>query len=92
MLRLLRKTESPILSNILSERSEERIYREIDEAETMEIYYKGVWITMDDFTGAEWDDFENFEDVVEQDADDVDFIVDAMMTSEKFHDEIVGWF
>lgn len=53
---------------------------------------------MDDFTGHEWDEFDNFEDIVERDADYVDLVadldetVDKMMTSPKFHDEIVGWF
>jgi len=64
----------------------------------MEIYYKGVWVTMDDFTGEEWDEFDNFEDLVERESDyfelvaDLDEKVDKMMTDPKYHDDIVGWF
>jgi hypothetical protein len=64
----------------------------------MEIYYKGVWVTMDDFTGEEWDEFDNFEDLVERESDyfelvaDLDEKVDKMMTDPKYYDQIVGWF
>jgi hypothetical protein len=64
----------------------------------MEIYYKGVWVTMDDFTGEEWDEFDNFEDLVERESDyfelvaDLDEKVDKMMTNPKYYDQIVGWF
>lgn len=64
----------------------------------MDIYYKGRWYIVDDFTGSEWDEFDNFEALVEREADyvdlqaDLDETVDKMMTSPKFHDEIVGWF
>lgn len=53
---------------------------------------------MDDFTGIEWDDFENFESLVEKEADDVDFlvdmdeVVDRMMTDPDYYDNVVGWF
>jgi hypothetical protein len=64
----------------------------------MEIYYKGVWVTMDDFTGEEWDEFDNFEDLVERESDyfelvaDLDEKMDKMMTDPKYYDQIVGWF
>ena len=53
---------------------------------------------MDDFTGHEWDDFENFESLVEREADEVDFIVDTddmvdrLMTDDDYYDRVVGWF
>jgi len=53
---------------------------------------------MDDFTGHEWDDFENFESLVERESEyyelsaDLDEMTDRMMTDPKYHDEIVGWF
>ena len=64
----------------------------------MDIWYKGEWITMDDFTGHEWDDFENFESLVEREADeaevlrDIDDVVDRMMTDPGYYDRVVGWF
>jgi len=64
----------------------------------MEVYYKGVWVTMNDFTGEEWDEFDNFEALVERESDyfelvaDLDEKVDKMMTDPKYHDDIVGWF
>ncbi len=92
------KAETFILSKIISERSEEIIYREIEGLTEMEIYYKGEWIMMDDFTGAEWDEFDNFEDLVERESDyaeitaDIDEMAKKMMVDPKYHDEIVGWF
>ena len=53
---------------------------------------------MDDFTGEEWDEFDNFEDIVERESDYYEMIADAdekvkrMMTDSKYYDEIVGWF
>ena len=64
----------------------------------MEIWNGKEWIVVDDFTSVDWDGFENFEDLVEREADYVDFqagvdeMVDRMMCDPKFHDEIVGWF
>ncbi len=92
------KAEAFIPSKIISERSEEIIYRGIEGLTEMEIYYKGEWIIMDDFTGAEWDEFDNFEDLVERESDyaeitaDIDEMAKKMMADPKYHDEIVGWF
>lgn len=53
---------------------------------------------MDDFTDYEWDDLENFESLVEREADEVDFIVDTddmvdrLMTDDDYYDRVVGWF
>jgi hypothetical protein len=64
----------------------------------MEIWNGKEWIIMDDFTSAEWDEFENFESLVERESDYIDIqagldeVVDRMMCDPKFHDEIVGWF
>ncbi len=64
----------------------------------MDIYYKGVWIMMDDFTGYEWDEFDSFEDLVERESDyaeitaDIDEMAKKMMVDPKYHDETVGWF
>lgn len=53
---------------------------------------------MEDFTSIEWDEFDNFEALVEQEADFVDLqagideVVDRMMISEGYYDRVVGWF
>lgn len=53
---------------------------------------------MDDFTDYEWDDFENFEILVEREAEEVDFIVDTddmvdrLMTDDDYYDRVVGGF
>jgi hypothetical protein len=93
------KAAAFIPSKIISERSEEIIYRGIEGLTEMDIYYKGVWIMMDDFTGAEWDEFENFEDLVERESDYAEFVAaeademaKRMMTDPDYYDKIVGWF
>lgn len=64
----------------------------------MEIWNGKEWIVMDDFTSVEWDEFDNFESLIERESDyvdiqaDLDEVVDRMMCNPKFHDEIVGWF
>lgn len=64
----------------------------------MEIWNGKEWIVMDDFTSMDWDDFENFDALVEREAVYVDIqagldeVTDRMMCDAKFHDEIVGWF
>lgn len=41
----------------------------------MDIWYRNDWITVDDLTGYEWDEYENFEPMIERDADYTDFMV-----------------
>ena len=64
----------------------------------MEFYKDGEWISMDDFTSHDWDEFENFESLVERESDYVDYMVDTdelvdrLMTDDDFYDNVVGWF
>lgn len=64
----------------------------------MEFYMDGHWVSMDDFTAAEWDEFDNFERLVEREADYLDTklvadeMIDRMMTDDDFYDNVVGWF
>ena len=50
--------------------------------------------TMDEWNGTEWVVTEDYtpDDEWEDHPDDLDDVVDRMMTDPKFYDEIVGWF
>lgn len=43
--------------------------------EIMDIWYRNDWVTMDDLTGYEWDEYENFEPMIEREADYTDFLI-----------------
>lgn len=50
--------------------------------------------TMDEWNGTEWVVTEDYtpDDEWEDRPDDLDDVVDRMMTDPKFYDDIVGWF
>ena len=61
-------------------------------------YRRVTEFTVDEWNGSEWVtivDYSRFEDDEDSSvnmSEDLDDVVDRMMTDPKFHDNIVGWF